>query len=274
MRWMSSIGAALGLRISSGRREPDEHRRDDRQNRGEQHHTGVHLEDEERPETVGELVSLLELERLDVRRDIVEGGIAAVRASRDPMIVAVRQVEELAADYARRAAALNATVAANSGLLGEAIYAAYGRALPPDATFTLRISDGVVQGYPANGTITPYRTSMYGLFARSAEFGDVPPFRLTGRWKAAEHRLDLATPMNFVSTNDIIGGNSGSPVLNGRGEQVGLVFDGNYEGLGNDYYYDPNMNRTISVDIRFVLFVTEKVGGAGWLLDEMKIVGK
>ncbi len=79
--------------------------------------------------------------------------------------------------------------------------------------------------------------------------------------------------LNFLSTTDIIGGNSGSPVLNGSGEQVGLVFDGNFEGLGNDFYYDSEVNRTIAVDIRYVLFVVEKFGGAKWIVDEMKLVG-
>jgi S1-C subfamily serine protease len=79
--------------------------------------------------------------------------------------------------------------------------------------------------------------------------------------------------VNFIATTDIIGGNSGSPVLNGNGEQVGLVFDGNYEGLGNDFYYDPNRNRTIAADIRYVLWVTEKFGNAKWVVDEMTVVG-
>src|SRR6185369_15837942 len=80
--------------------------------------------------------------------------------------------------------------------------------------------------------------------------------------------------VNFLATTDIIGGNSGSPVLNGNGEQVGIVFDGNFEGLGNDFYYDPDVNRTIACDIRYVLFVTEKFSGAKWIVDEMKIVGR
>jgi hypothetical protein len=79
--------------------------------------------------------------------------------------------------------------------------------------------------------------------------------------------------VNFLSTTDIIGGNSGSPILNAKGEQVGLCFDGNFQGLGNDFYYDTEKNRTISVDIRYVLFVTEKFGGAKWVVDEMKLVG-
>jgi len=79
--------------------------------------------------------------------------------------------------------------------------------------------------------------------------------------------------VNFLSTTDIIGGNSGSAILNGNGEQVGLCFDGNFEGLGNDFYYDAEKNRTISVDIRYVLFVTEKFGNAKWVVDEMKLVG-
>ena len=82
-----------------------------------------------------------------------------------------------------------------------------------------------------------------------------------------------SVPVNFLATTDIIGGNSGSPIMNAYGEQVGIVFDGNYEGLGNDIFFDPDYNRTIAVDIRYVLFVTEKFGGAGWILNEMTLKG-
>ncbi len=87
------------------------------------------------------------------------------------------------------------------------------------------------------------------------------------------HAAGGSVPVDFLSTNDIIGGNSGSPVLNAYGEQVGIAFDGNYEGLGNDFFFNPNLGRTISVDIRYVLFITEKFGEAGWILKEMNIKG-
>jgi hypothetical protein len=148
----------------------------------------------------------------------------------------------------------------------------------PDANSTLRFSYGNIKGYTPREAEhrTPF-TTIKGMIEKDT---GVNPFDMPQKLKDLQAAKDFgrfgsgdSVVVNFISTNDIIGGNSGSPVLNGRGEQVGLVFDGNYEGLGNDFYYDPNMNRTISVDIRFVLFVTEKFGGAGWILDEMKLVG-
>jgi hypothetical protein len=109
----------------------------------------------------------------------------------------------------------------------------------------------------------------------------VNPFDMPAKLKELQAAKDFgrygegdSVVVNFLSTIDSIGGNSGSPVLNANGEQVGILFDGNYEGLGNALFYDPNRNRTISVDIRFVLFVTEKFGNAKWVVDEMKIAGQ
>lgn len=148
----------------------------------------------------------------------------------------------------------------------------------PDANSTLRFTYGNIRGYSPREAVsyTPF-TTMKGMWEKDT---GVNPFDMPQKLKDLQKAQDFgrfgsgdSVVVNFLSTTDIIGGNSGSPVMNGNGELVGLCFDGNYEGLGNDMYYDPAKGRTISVDIRFVLFVTEKFGGAGWILDEMKIVG-
>jgi hypothetical protein len=154
--------------------------------------------------------------------------------------------------------------------IGEACFAVYGTSIPPDATMSLRISDGLVKGYAMNGTLAPYFTTLYGLFARHHEFAGAHPFDLPQAWLDKEKELDLKTPFNFVATCDIIGGNSGSPMIDKDQRIVGLIFDGNIEMLGNNYVFDDEVSRTVSVHPAIIIESLRKIYAAGKLADELE----
>jgi hypothetical protein len=205
------------------------------------------------------------------RKSLIDGGEAAVAASTDPMIVAARRVDPIVRESNRRMRDTIASVLTPAGeKLGKARFLVYGKDAYPDATFTLRLSYGTVDGYPYNGTIAPPFTTFWGLYDRAASFSNKAPFDLTPKEAAGRDKLDLSTPLDFVSTGDIIGGNSGSPVVNRDGELVGLIFDGNIESLAGDFVYDGSKNRAVAVHSAGMIEGLRKLYGAGALADELE----
>jgi hypothetical protein len=203
---------------------------------------------------------------------------AQLRDLREPLIDFAIELGTESQRISPRQQAFNATVQRWRPLLVQGMAEMKGGKLYPDANRTLRFTYGEVKGYVPREAIlyTPF-TTLSGVVEKDTgrEPFDVPQ-KLTQLYRARDFGLYASkgdVPVNFLSTTDIIGGNSGSPILNGRGEQIGIVFDGNYEGLGNDFFYNEDKGRTISVDIRYVLFVTDKFGGAGYILKELDIKG-
>lgn len=204
------------------------------------------------------------------RRQLVEGGNAAVETSADPMIALARRVDPYLREFRTwQEENIDSVKQAAGEKLAKARFAAYGKTLPPDATFTLRLSYGTVKGYPYNGTQAPPWTTLYGLYDRAASFSSRPPFHLPARWVSSPAGVDLATRVNFVTTHDIIGGNSGSPVINRAGDIVGLIFDGNIESLVGRFVYDDTTNRAVSVHTAFMTEALAKVYGATSLVEEL-----
>jgi hypothetical protein len=205
----------------------------------------------------------------DARKALVEGGAAAIAASRDPFIALARALDPLERAVQARVTELTNRETQQEELVARALLAAYGSSVAPDATFSLRISDGEVKRYPANGTLIQPFTTFYGLFDRWAGYAGQAPWNLPARWLDRRAALDLATPLNAVSTNDIIGGNSGSPVINRDRQIVGLIFDGNIEMLPNRFLFTEEVSRSVWVDARGIIEALRKVYEAGPLADEL-----
>jgi hypothetical protein len=217
-----------------------------------------------------EMIEGTKLGDVAVRKELAAGGKAAIDASTDPMIVVAREIDAKAREVRKRYEnEVTGVERANYAKIARALFETEGTKLYPDATFTLRLSYGAVEGYMENGKKVPPFTTLGGLYARSDQFKHEFPYNLPERWIEKKSALNLNTPFNFVSTNDIIGGNSGSPTINQNGELVGLIFDGNIQSLVGDFMYDPSVNRAISVDSRGMLEVLKKVFGANEIVSEL-----
>jgi hypothetical protein len=206
------------------------------------------------PEEVAkELISGTQLDDIDLRKKLLEGGEDAVKASSDPLIVLARNLDPMMrASEKWYRENIESILTPASEKIAKARFAVYGKDTYPDATFTLRLAYGTVKGYPMNGTIAPYKTTLYGLFDRSLSFDQKGDFSLPQRFWDRQKKLDLSTPVNFVSTCDIIGGNSGSPVINKKAEIVGLIFDGNIESLPGRFIYDETKSRAVAVHSTYI----------------------
>ena len=215
----------------------------------------------------GSRLAELQAGRGSYRQQLFEGGPAAIDASRDPMLELARTLDGPAREVrTRMEREVEGPRRQQQERLARARFATDAQRSYPDATFTLRLSYGSVAGYVEDGKTVPPFTVMAGAFARHT---GAEPFDLPASWLQARDKLDLQTPMNFVTTNDIIGGNSGSPMVNRAGEIVGLVFDGNLQSLGGDYGFDPAVNRAVAVHVSALVEALGKVYGAEWLVAEI-----
>ncbi len=221
-------------------------------------------------ERAEDLVRGTKLKDVAERKRLADGGIKAIQASQDPMILLARLVDTESrrlrsmydnhVDEPRRQAYAK---------IAQARFAVYGKNIYPDATFTLRLSFGEVKGYEENGKQEPWMTTMGGAFTHASDHENEPPFRLPASWMKQKSALDLSTPLDFVNTADIIGGNSGSPVVNRAGDLVGIIFDGNIQSLVLDYIYSDTQARALAVHSAGIAEALKKIYRADRLVSEL-----
>ncbi len=199
-----------------------------------------------------DLVMGTRLDQVAFRKKLADGGADAIASCDDPMIVLARVVDDEARAVRKERDEIGELERQAYGKIAEVLFAVKGTSTYPDATFTLRLAFGPVKGYVEDGKPVPAWTTMGGAFEHEKRHGGKEPWKLPASWIAAKQTMDGETPFNFVCTADIVGGNSGSPVINRRGELVGLIFDGNIQSLTADYVYDDKVSRAVSVDARAI----------------------
>jgi hypothetical protein len=217
-----------------------------------------------------DLIANTKLDDVAVRKQLYAGGQAAIDASTDPLIVAMRAIDPTARDARKQFEdQVDSVVRRDGTVVAKARFAQSGFNQPPDATFTLRLSYGAVKGYQENGKAVAFETNMGGAYEHAAEHNNQSPYNLPESWMKSKANLDLKTPLNFAFTADIIGGNSGSPTVNKKGEVVGIVFDGNIQSLPWNFAFSDVQGRSVSVDSRGIQEALRKIYGAGALADEL-----
>jgi len=217
-----------------------------------------------------DLIGNTKLDNVALRKQLYQGGAAAVQASNDPLIVAMRAIDPDARTVRKQFDDQVDSVERREGAaIAKARFAESGFTQPPDATFTLRLSYGAVKGYTENGKHISYFTTVRGAFEHATEHGNKDPYELPESWMKMKSKLNLSTPLNYLSTADIIGGNSGSPTVNKAGEVVGIIFDGNIQSLVWNFVYDDRMGRAIHVGSRGIQEALRNIYGAHALAQEL-----
>jgi hypothetical protein len=203
------------------------------------------------------------------RGELLKGGAEALAKSDDALVVALRDGQAALDALAAFKKAADDAKGGSYDVIAAARFKVFGTSMYPDATFTLRLSYGTCTGYEAGTTQVPWKTTLTGLYERNTSFDNAEPFDLPKRWLEGKSKLALETPYNFVCTTDIIGGNSGSPIINRAGEVVGLVFDGNIESLPGAYWFDERVNRTVAVHTAGITESIDKIYGEAELVKEL-----
>jgi hypothetical protein len=203
------------------------------------------------------------------REALVKSGWKAIQNSEDPVVVAARELVILMRKNEKLGAELDANEEALSAEIGRALLSCYGTNVSPDATATLRFTDGVVKGSSSGGTIASHRTTFDGLYGRSAEFDNEYPFKLPKIWLDRKDNIDMTKSVNFVSTSDITRGNSGSVVVNKELEVVGVVVDGNIESLRNDFVFKDDVARAVSAHVDGIMEALVKIYDAHRIAGEL-----
>ncbi|HEX6824485.1 MAG TPA: S46 family peptidase [Candidatus Sulfotelmatobacter sp.] len=221
-------------------------------------------------EAAKQLIMNTKLDDVAVRKHLYEGGQQAIDGSPDPLITVMRAIDpDARAARKEYEDKVESVVRRDGATIAKARFAQSGFTQPPDATFTLRLSYGQVKGYEENGKAIPFDTNIGGAYEHAAEHSNQPPYNLPESWITAKSQLNLKTSLNFVSTADIIGGNSGSPTVNKSGEVVGIIFDGNIQSLAWNFAYSDKQARAVSVDSRGIQEALRKIYGAAALADEL-----
>jgi len=210
------------------------------------------------------------LTNIDDLKDLVEAGPDEILSEKDPFIYFMLNTESLTEEMDKKAEVLGADEEKYNAKLGRALYEVYGTSIPPDATFTLRLSDGVIKDFPYNGTIAPTFTTFYGLYDRYYSYNKEFPWNLPERWVNPPGDFDLSTPFNFITTNDLTGGSSGSAMINKNAEVVGIAFDGNIESLYGAFIYSTEENRAVAVHSSGMMEALKSIYRINRIVEELK----